>query len=203
MRIAGLGRGKLRVEHLCQLTFRVTLGHAGLPRLPEGEDQRLPTRHFRVFGAFKLMTQELAGGAPQALTDTQHDESPSFAPNGRQIVYESLGKLWVKPAGSGGAARRLTRSDDTSFEAYPLEATDIARALRHFPEAQAVAGPFLAAWDSGKRRFALANGFDEVFNSSEGGLPDRVPVCLENFMHACKVAGVSLQDYCVSGEVMA
>ena len=38
-------------------------------------------------GAFKLMTQELAGGAPQALTDTQHDESPSFAPNGRLLVY--------------------------------------------------------------------------------------------------------------------
>lgn len=37
----------------------------------------------------------------------------------------------------------------------------------------------------------------------DGGLPDRVPVCLENFMHACKVAGTSLQDYCVSGEVMA
>lgn len=37
----------------------------------------------------------------------------------------------------------------------------------------------------------------------DGRLPDRVPVCLENFMHACKVAGVSLQDYCVSGEVMA
>lgn len=37
----------------------------------------------------------------------------------------------------------------------------------------------------------------------DGGLPDRVPVCLENFMHACRVAGVSLQDYCVDGEVMA
>ena len=41
----------------------------------------------RRSGAFKLMTQELAGGAPQALTDTQFDESPSFAPNGRLLVY--------------------------------------------------------------------------------------------------------------------
>jgi len=41
----------------------------------------------RRSGAFKLMTQELAGGSPQALTDTQHDESPSFAPNGRLLVY--------------------------------------------------------------------------------------------------------------------
>ena len=38
-------------------------------------------------GAFKLMTLELAGGTPRALTDTQHDESPGFAPNGRLLVY--------------------------------------------------------------------------------------------------------------------
>lgn len=44
---------------------------------------------------------------------------------------------------------------------------------------------------------------ERVLTVLDGGLPDRVPVCLENFMHACAVAGVSLQDYCVSGEVMA
>ena len=33
------------------------------------------------------MTQDLAGGTPQALTDTSDDESPSFAPNGRLLVY--------------------------------------------------------------------------------------------------------------------
>ena len=37
----------------------------------------------------------------------------------------------------------------------------------------------------------------------DGGQPDRVPVCLENFMHACATTGTSLQDYCVDGEVMA
>lgn len=36
-----------------------------------------------------------------------------------------------------------------------------------------------------------------------GGIPDRVPVCLQNFMHAAAVAGYSLQDYCVDGEKMA
>ncbi|WP_240335460.1 tRNA (5-methylaminomethyl-2-thiouridine)(34)-methyltransferase MnmD [Pseudotabrizicola algicola] len=43
----------------------------------------------------------------------------------------------------------------TSFEAYPMVADDIARALAHFPQAEAVAGPFLSAWASGARRFDL------------------------------------------------
>lgn len=47
-----------------------------------------------------------------------------MSPDGRQIVYESLGKLWVKPAGSGAAARRLTRSDDSIIEAYPSWSRD-------------------------------------------------------------------------------
>lgn len=40
----------------------------------------------------------------------------------------------------------------TSFEAYPLTAREIATALAPFPEAAAVAGPFLAAWAAGERR---------------------------------------------------
>ncbi|MFC3182963.1 tRNA (5-methylaminomethyl-2-thiouridine)(34)-methyltransferase MnmD [Cypionkella sinensis] len=43
----------------------------------------------------------------------------------------------------------------TSFEAFPLPAADIARALDHFPEARAVADPFLAAWAAGETRFQL------------------------------------------------
>lgn len=39
----------------------------------------------------------------------------------------------------------------TSFEAYPMQADDIARALTAFPEAQAVAAPFLAQWAEGRR----------------------------------------------------
>lgn len=41
----------------------------------------------RVSGAFKLHLMELASGAVTAITDTAADESPSFAPNGRLIVY--------------------------------------------------------------------------------------------------------------------
>lgn len=43
----------------------------------------------------------------------------------------------------------------TSFEAYPMGAGQIARALAAFPEAAAIAGPFVAAWGRGKMRFSL------------------------------------------------
>ena len=43
----------------------------------------------------------------------------------------------------------------TSFEAYPMAADDIARALKLFPEAEAVAGPFLQHWAQGARAFQL------------------------------------------------
>ncbi len=41
----------------------------------------------RVSGAFKLHVMDLAAGTVNAITDTSADESPSFAPNGRLIVY--------------------------------------------------------------------------------------------------------------------
>ncbi|MDN5786618.1 tRNA (5-methylaminomethyl-2-thiouridine)(34)-methyltransferase MnmD [Pseudorhodobacter sp.] len=43
----------------------------------------------------------------------------------------------------------------TSFEAYPMMASDIARALCTFPEARAVADPFLDQWARGARTFQL------------------------------------------------
>lgn len=43
----------------------------------------------------------------------------------------------------------------TSFEAYPMAAHDIARALARFPEAEAIAAPFLAAWREGLHRVRL------------------------------------------------
>lgn len=41
----------------------------------------------------------------------------------------------------------------TSFEAFPMAATDMARALEAFPQARAIADPFLAAWAKGQCRF--------------------------------------------------
>ena len=41
----------------------------------------------RISGAFKLRVMELASGNIVTLTDTTADESPSFAPNSRLIIY--------------------------------------------------------------------------------------------------------------------
>ncbi|MDE9451438.1 tRNA (5-methylaminomethyl-2-thiouridine)(34)-methyltransferase MnmD [Aliiroseovarius sp. Z3] len=46
----------------------------------------------------------------------------------------------------------------TSFEAFPMTAQDIAKALDTFPEAKTVSAPFLSAWAEGARRFDL-DGF--------------------------------------------
>ncbi len=45
------------------------------------------------------------------------------SPDGGQLVYESLGKLWLRPA-AGGAARRLTRGNEDRFEAFPSWSRD-------------------------------------------------------------------------------
>lgn len=50
-----------------------------------------------------------------------------------------------------------TRFRYTSFEAYPLEACDIARALANFPETRTVAGAFLTHWAAGRRSFSLGH----------------------------------------------
>ncbi|HEX8625997.1 MAG TPA: amidohydrolase, partial [Allosphingosinicella sp.] len=47
----------------------------------------------------------------------------SMSPDGRQVVFETLGKLWVKPA-SGGAARRLVKGNDEELELFPAWSRD-------------------------------------------------------------------------------
>ena len=72
----------------------------------------------RVNGAFKLHVMELASGTVNAITDTVADESPSFSPNGRLIIYatqvqgrEALmtstvdGRIKARLAGQGGDIR--------------------------------------------------------------------------------------------------
>ncbi len=72
----------------------------------------------RIGGAFKLQLMELATGSVTGLTDTSADESPSFAPNSRLIVYatqqqgrEALmtttldGKIKTRLSGANGDIR--------------------------------------------------------------------------------------------------
>jgi TolB protein len=72
----------------------------------------------RVGGAFKLQVMELSVGTVTQITDTSADESPSFAPNSRLIVYatqqqgkEALmtttldGKIKTRLAGANGDIR--------------------------------------------------------------------------------------------------
>lgn len=64
----------------------------------------------------------------------------------------------------------------TSFEAYPMSAAEIARALDAFPEARAAAGPLLDVWDrqaGGRaRRFRLGSVEVEVI---EGDARETLP----------------------------
>jgi TolB protein len=72
----------------------------------------------RVSGAFRLHIMDLASGAVNALTDTSADESPSFSPNSKMVIYatqqqgkEALmtttldGKIKARLAGKNGDIR--------------------------------------------------------------------------------------------------
>ena len=72
----------------------------------------------RIGGAFKLQVMELASSTVTSITDSSADENPSFAPNGRLIVYATLlqgrealmtttldGKIKARLAGQGGDIR--------------------------------------------------------------------------------------------------
>ncbi|TAG19910.1 MAG: FAD-dependent oxidoreductase [Rhodobacterales bacterium] len=50
----------------------------------------------------------------------------------------------------------------TSFEAFPLPAADIARALQAFPETAPVAEPFLTQWANGARTLRFPNLTAEI-----------------------------------------
>ncbi len=60
----------------------------------------------------------------------------------------------------------------TSFEAYPMGAGDMARALSHFPEAAEVADALLTQWATGARRIELPDLIAEVI---VGDARERLP----------------------------
>jgi imidazolonepropionase-like amidohydrolase/Tol biopolymer transport system component len=60
--------------------------------------------------------------APDSFT-TKMPRWAEVSPDGRSIVFETLGKLWAKPA-SGGTARRLTAAKDAAMEAWPSWSRD-------------------------------------------------------------------------------
>jgi imidazolonepropionase-like amidohydrolase/Tol biopolymer transport system component len=47
----------------------------------------------------------------------------SVSPDGRQVVFETLGKLWIKPM-AGGEPRRLVKGDESEFELFPSWSRD-------------------------------------------------------------------------------
>lgn len=88
----------------------------------------------------------LAGnGLPDRLTDGFHIAELGFG-TGLNMLATQI--AWA-------ATGRPGTLHFTSFEAFPLPAADIDRALQAFPEARGVADPFLAAWGRGQRRFKL------------------------------------------------
>ena len=109
------------------------------------------------------------------LAETRHvflagNRLPGRFHDGFQVAELGFGtglNLLATLLASGGRALRYT-----SFEAFPLAAADIARALAAFPEALAVAEGFLAHWASGSRQFTLGGIAVEVI---VGDARDRLP----------------------------
>ena len=79
---------------------------------------------FRVADTRKLIDppHPKVAVSPDTFT-TKMTRWAAVSPDGRQVVFESLGKLWIKPMGEG-APRRLTRGEDESFELFPAWSRD-------------------------------------------------------------------------------
>ncbi|MGB0959235.1 MAG: tRNA (5-methylaminomethyl-2-thiouridine)(34)-methyltransferase MnmD [Halocynthiibacter sp.] len=71
------------------------------------------------------------------------------------------------------AAGLKTRLKFTSFEAYPLTAQDMEKALSAFPEARAIADPILNAWAKGETQIMLEDlDLTVVIGDARTTLPD-------------------------------
>ncbi len=84
-------------------------------------DGKLLAYVHRRDGRFRIAVMELATGQTQVLTDTQQDESPSFAPNSRTILYATLvggrGVLATVSA-DGRIKQRLSQAGDLREPAW-------------------------------------------------------------------------------------
>lgn len=60
--------------------------------------------------------------APDRFTTTM-PRWATVSPDGRQVVFETLGRLWIKPT-AGGEARRLVSGEAPGFELYPTWSRD-------------------------------------------------------------------------------
>ncbi len=88
----------------------------------------------------------LAGnGLPDRLCDGFHVAELGF---GTGLNLLALTLMWQ-------ACGRPGLLHYTTFEAFPMAAADMARALAQFPEAAAVAAPLLAQWSAGADEIAL------------------------------------------------
>jgi TolB protein len=77
------------------------------PRLsPDGKQLAYISR---VGGGFKLYLQDLGTGSATALTDTSHDESPSFAANGQYVLYATQvnGRQVLAAVSTDGRVRQV------------------------------------------------------------------------------------------------
>jgi TolB protein len=111
--------------------YRVPVAGGGAKRMSfEGDynaspalspDGKLLAYVHRRDGRFHIAVMELASGQTQVLTDTQQDESPSFAPNSRTILYATLvggrGVLATVSA-DGRIKQRLSQAGDLREPAW-------------------------------------------------------------------------------------
>jgi TolB protein len=75
----------------------------------------------RVDGRFRVSVLDLQNRQTQVLTDTDHDESPSFAPNGRTLLYATLiqGRGVLATVSVNGTIRqRLTQNGNLREPAW-------------------------------------------------------------------------------------
>lgn len=86
---------------------------------PDGKDMAYVTN---AGGGFRVAVQDLASGQSQIVTETRQDESPSFAPNGKMILYAAelggRGVLFATAADGRGKYRLSVPEGDVREPAW-------------------------------------------------------------------------------------